>query len=119
SWRGPAATFRYSWSTVSGPSLPYGADTHGEELVIPKKELQPGARYEIVLRVVAEYHDPDVEGDEATHRVTHRVTQRESRAEAESQVRFVVNAPPEGGSCEIDVAWRGPAAAAVKLSAPG
>lgn len=105
-WRGPKATFRYAWSTLSGPSLPSSADVHDSELIIPKEALEAGARYELRLRVEADYDDPDDEEDTLT-------------TEAVSQVSFDVNAPPSGGRCEMSVKWHGPAGAVVGLSAPG
>jgi hypothetical protein len=108
-WRGPKATFSYRWSTVIGPSLPYNADTRSDTLVLPKGELSPGAHYQVRLKVTAEYELVEDE-DEAPTTVT---------TTAQSEVKFVVNEPPSGGRCDIDIKWRGVAGAAVTISAPG
>jgi hypothetical protein len=104
-WRGPKATFKYHWTSVSGPTLPYDGDAQSASLVIPAEELIAGETYEVELTVVASFIEPDAEPPEQT-------------AEAKSKLTFDVNAPPAGGSCKMDVTWRGANGASLQLSAP-
>ena len=104
-WQGPKAEFTYRWSSEMGPALPYGTSRDGETLVVPPGELDEGSSYQLLLKVVAKWPDPEEEGVMLT-------------AEATSQVSFVVNAPPSGGDCTMDVSFKGPMQAFLKLSAP-
>jgi hypothetical protein len=120
-WKGPKAELSYRWSSVGGGSLPHNADTRSSVLTIPKGELTAGAQYHLRLEVTAQYEVASDDEDEPPTTVT---------TTAKSDVQFVVNEPPSGGTCEMDVQWRGGrrldgvpkgevAGAAVTLSAPG
>lgn len=105
SWHGPKATFTYEWRAIDG-ALPYDSASDSSKLAIPVDALTPGTRYDLELTVVASFVEPDSEPPEQT-------------AEAKGRVSFVVNAPPAGGGCEMDVRWIGTSQAALELSAPG
>ena len=106
SWGGPKAELRYSWRAVGrSDALPYDHPRDTAELVLPAEGLAPGEHYELEVEVVARYHDPKVDPPEQEVRAT-------------SVVSFDVNAPPEGGRCELEVTWQGKAGAHLVVSAP-
>jgi hypothetical protein len=99
-WRGKRAELTYDWSTVAGPPLPDGVDTSARVLVLPANSLEPGQKYHVRLVVTA----PGEEGN---------------RIEASSDVKFVANEAPKGGSCTIKAkAVRG-RVLRIGLAAPG
>ncbi len=105
-WRGPRATFQYTWSTTDGPTLPYGIDTTSKTLTIPKDDLQAGERYRIRLLVTAEWEDSEADPPTQTTEVTSNTT-------------FEVNTGPHGGTCTMAVKWVGPLQASLQIKAPG
>ena len=104
-WRGPKADMRYAWSS-EGASIPFGVERDAETLDIDAKDLTPGDRYELTLKVTATYPDP--EDEDATLEAT-----------AESRVTIAVNAPPEDGACKLSVTWVGPSQAKLAIDAEG
>lgn len=103
-WSGPEAKVTYQWSRVEG-SLPYDADLSKRKLVFPADELTPGA-YEVKLTVRAEWTDPELEPSEQA-------------VESSSTIAFTVNAPPKGGSCEVDASWSSPKVGRFTITAQG
>jgi hypothetical protein len=107
-WQGPKAKLRYTWSSVDGAEIPGSVDTSGPKLVLPADELTPGESYRIRIRVVASFVGKDEDGEEGPR-----------QTEATSEVDIAVNAPPNGGTCTMDVEWVGKAGARLSLAAPG
>jgi len=105
-WRGPKAELSYRWSAETGPALPYGTDRDGERLVIKAEDTSPGETYHLRLDVTATYPDPEDETITLT-------------AKASSNVTIAVNAPPEGGGCDMEVKWQGPVQAGLVMKAGG
>jgi hypothetical protein len=107
-WSGPKATFRYAWSSLEGPALPSTIDTSQKKLALTAADLEPGERYRLGVRVVADYVDEDEDGDKGA-----RTT------EATGEVTVEVNAPPRGGRCTLEVDFIAPATARIRIEAPG